>query len=179
MSQSTIQPLNDFVVRANDAAPKSAVHSISEPHALGPLPEEIGFYDQYPWVLNAFPTIREALDHLWEQLTMLEGLGEGWQQRDVITNIFLLACSVTDTIDDYVAGNTYDFSKVSQAFPPARLGVAILNRVLAVARRLREARVSSLRAWSEAWRSAVTDFLQHTMVDQSSRAILVQHCSKL
>src|SRR5215469_4524071 len=179
MSPSTIQTPNDSVVQANDAAPESAVHSISEPHALGPLPEEIGFYDQYPWVLNAFPTIREVLDRLREQLTKLEGLGEGWQKREVITNVFLLACSVTDTIDDYVAGNTYDFSKVIQAFPPARLGVAILNRVLAVTRRLREARLSSLRAWSEAWRSAVTDFLQHTMIDEPSQAILVQQRAKL
>jgi hydroxymethylpyrimidine pyrophosphatase-like HAD family hydrolase/hypoxanthine phosphoribosyltransferase len=179
MSQSTIPTLNDSGVRANDAAPETAVRSISEPHAIRLLPEEIGFYDQYPWVLNAFPTIREILDRLREQLRMLEGLGEGWQQREVITNIFLLACSVTDAIDDYVAGNTYDFSKVSQALPPARLGVAILTRALAVARTLRETRMSSLRTWSEAWRKAVTDFLQHTMVDSPSQAILVQQCAKL
>src|SRR5262249_29961861 len=123
--------------------------------------------------------IREVLDHLREQLGMLEGLGERWQQREVITNVFLLACSVTDTLDDYVAGNTYDFSKVSQAFPPARLGVAIFNRILAGARSLRETRLSSLRAWSEKWRSAVTDFLQHTMVDEPPQPILVQQCAKL
>ncbi len=163
------------VVRPPDAPARAS----SKPRAIGPIEAETDFYNQYPWVLNAFPTIRQVLVHLSEELSKLGHLGENWQQREVITNIFLLSCSVTDTIDDYIADNAYDFSKVSQIFPPAALVVDLLNRVFAVTRRIREARMWRLRAWREAWRSTVTEFLHCAMVGEPERAVLVRQGSRL
>lgn len=181
MPDTMTQTLHDAGARTHGAAVLSdaVVPTGSEPYAITPIANEIEFYGRYPWVLNAFPTMREVLDHLSEQFNGLECTEETWQQREVITNIFLLSCSVTDTIDDYVAGDTYDFSKLRRALPFASVPVTILNGVLAGSRRLREARLSRLRAWSAAWRSAVTDFLRHTMVHQPERAVLVQQCAKL
>jgi hydroxymethylpyrimidine pyrophosphatase-like HAD family hydrolase/hypoxanthine phosphoribosyltransferase len=180
MSNIILQTSNDSETHARVAGLSEAdTHEAAKPRTIRPIAEEIEFYDQYPWVLNALPTMREVLERLSEQLSLLEQVREGWQQLEVITNIFLLACSVTDTIDDYIAGNTYDFSKIGRAFPAARLGVRILNSFCAAKGRLREARLSRLRAWSEAWRSAVTNFLQHSMVAAPFPADLVQHCPKL
>jgi hypoxanthine phosphoribosyltransferase len=181
MSDTITQTLNDSGTRSHDVTSASdvPVRDDSKPGAIKPIAEEIEFYAQYPWVLNALPTLREVLDRLKEQLSMLDQLGAGWQQREVITNIFLLSCSMTDTIDDYVAGNTYDFSKVSQMLPLLRLVIRALNALLGGTRRLRETRLSGLRAWSEAWRSVVTDFLQHTMVDEPVQADLVQQRARL
>ena len=146
--------------------------------AIGPTAAETDFYQQYSWVLNPFPTIREVLDHLSEELDRVRGV-DGWQQQEAITNIFLLACSVIDTVDDYLAGDTYDFSKVSQVFPSARLGVEVFNGLFAGVRRLRERRLWQLRAWSEAWRSAVTGFLQSALVGEIESTILSQQCVRL
>jgi hydroxymethylpyrimidine pyrophosphatase-like HAD family hydrolase len=177
MLHTMTQTLTDSA-RERSRLSDALVHDVSKLHAMTPIAEEIEFYDQYPWVLNAYPTVREVLEHLSEQFTKLPSM-EGWGQREVITNIFLLACSVTDTLDDYIAGNTYDFSKVKRAFPPARVAVGVLNGVMAVARRLRQARLTRLRAWSSAWRSAVTDFLQHAMVDEPDTNDLARQCARL
>lgn len=181
MKEATMQTLKSPAAPAHDVAGLSEdfARTSSQTHAIPSVAAEADFYSQYPWALNVFPTIREVLDRLSEQLSKLRSTEQGWQQREVITNVFLLGCSVTDTLDDYLAGNTYDFSKISQAFPSVALGVGIVNRLFAAARKLREARLWRLRAWSEAWRSAVTDFLTNAMVGEPTRAILVQQCAKL
>src|SRR5215467_7986899 len=56
---------------------------------------EAGFYAQYSWSLNAFPTIREVVNHLSKELDKLECAQEDWQQSEVITNVFLLSCAIT------------------------------------------------------------------------------------
>lgn len=175
-----MQTIKHSAVSAPDVVPHSdvAVQVDSKPCAITPAAPEKNFYYQYSWVLNAFPTIREVLDHLSEELNKLERV-EGWQRREVITNIFLLACSVTDTIDDYLAGSIYDFSKVSRAFPSARFGVGVCNGLFAGVRRLREWRLSQLQTWNEAWRSAVTGFLQNAMVGESERTVLLQQRARL
>jgi hydroxymethylpyrimidine pyrophosphatase-like HAD family hydrolase/hypoxanthine phosphoribosyltransferase len=179
MTDTKMQMLKYSAASAHGVASLPDAQAGSKPHAIQPVAEEANFYNQYSWVLNAFPTIWEVLDHLSQELGKLEGFSEGWQQREVITNIFLLSCAVTDTIDDYLAGNTYDFSKIIQAFPYAALGAGILNRLCAGARKLREARLSRLRAWGEVWRSAVTDLLQNAMVGEPGQAVLAQQRAKL
>src|SRR5689334_10698890 len=87
------------------------------PFAQKPLPGaptsvEASFYAQYPWCLNAFATIREVVRYLSEELHKLDRVREGWQQSEVATNVFLLSCAITDAVDDYLAGNRYDFSKI-------------------------------------------------------------------
>src|SRR5215471_348853 len=159
--------------------PETPVAAAVKPLAITPRREEAAFYNQYVWALNAFPTIREVLSHLAEELEKLESIDEGWQEREVITNIFLLACSVTDTIDDYLAGTTYDFSKIGRAFSPAAGPVRILNRIFAAAGRAREARLSRLRMWSEGWRSAVAGFLRSAMVGDVQHRELLQHRERL
>ena len=180
MSETIMQTIKHSAVSADDLAHLSdvAAHAGSKPYVIRPAATETNFYQPYSWVVNAFPTIREVLVHLSEELNKLERV-EGWQQREVITNIFLLACSVTDTIDDYLAGNTYDFSKVSWAFPFATFGVRVFKGLFAGVRRLREWRLSQLQTWSEAWRMAVTDFLQSAMVGEPERAVLLQQRARL
>ncbi len=114
------------------------------PYAQKPLPGapaavEASFYAQYPWCLNAFPTIREVVRYLSEELDKLDRVQEGWQRSEVTTNIFLLSCAITDAVDDYLVGNRYDFSKISQLLPLARPGVQAVEKLLDAAGRLRAA----------------------------------------
>src|SRR5215831_5123147 len=146
-----------------------------KPLLTGPLASEASFYSRYSWCLDAFPTIREVLGHLSEELGKLESAKEDWQQSEVITNVFLLSCAITDAVDDYVAGYQYDFSKVGQILPLARSGVRAVESLLKVASRLRAARLFRLHRWRDSWAAAVTEFLQHSMVPQiSDRMILLQ-----
>ena len=147
--------------------------------SLKPLPgglqaSEASFYAKYSWCLNAFPTIREVVGHLYEELGKLESAKEDWQQSEVITNAFLLSCTITDAVDDYLAGNKYDFSKVGKILPLARLGVRAVESLLKATSRLRSAWLFRLHRWRDSWAAAVTEFLQHSMVPATAdRTILL------
>ena len=100
-----------------------------EPLPALPLAAELSFYSQYSWCLNAFPTLSEVADHLARELNKLDQMSneawEGWQRSEVITNIFLLSCAITDTIDDYLLGNIYDFSRISKVLPARSIILAL------------------------------------------------------
>jgi len=145
-------------------SPRAPGLCLRKPLLGGPLASEATFYARYSWCLNAFPTIREVVRHLSEELDKLESAREDWQQSEVITNVFLLSCAITDAVDDYLAGNTYDFSKVGQILPLARLGLRAVKSLIKAASRLRAARLFRLRRWRNSWAAAVTEFLQHSMV---------------
>ena len=121
-----------------------------------PLPAEADFYSRYRWCFDACPVLREVVNHLWAELAKLDQVPAGWQQSEVVTNIFLLSCSITDTIDDYLLGNTYDFSKLERAFPLAKPCVHGLKALVSVTSRLRRKRLTSLCRWKEVWRASVT-----------------------
>ena len=155
------------------------------PYAQKPLPGaptalEASFYAQYPWCLNAFPTIREVVHYLSEELDKLDRVREGWQQSEVATNVFLLSCAITDAVDDYLAGNGYDFSKIGQLLPWARPGVQAVEMLLDAAGRLRTASLFRLHRWRGLWAAAVTEFLRHSLIATvPDRAILLRQRDQL
>lgn len=154
-------------------------------HAQKPLPGapaavESSFYAQYPWCLNAFPTIREVVRYLSEELDKLDRVQEGWQQSEVTTNVFLLSCAILDAVDDYLVGNRYDFSKISQLLPLARHGVQAVEKLLDAAGRFRTAWLFRLHRWRGVWAAAVTEFLRHSLIVAApDRAILLQQRDQL
>jgi hydroxymethylpyrimidine pyrophosphatase-like HAD family hydrolase len=173
-----------------DEYPAVAAHSVSSPndpapntrqalHAL-PLQSEVNFYSQYRWCLNAFPTIREVANHLSEELHKVDRVQEGWQRYEVLTNVFLLSCAITDTIDDYLAGNTYEFSKIQRLLPISNSGIRALERVFHTPSRLRVGFFSKLRRWREVWATALTEFLRHSLIsDDCERSVLAQQQKRL
>ena len=151
-----------------------------KPPAVVPAAAEVQFYSQYSWCLNASPTTREAVLHLSEELDKLERVHEGWQQSEVINNIFLLSCAITDAVDDYLAGSRYDFSKVGQLLPAARPGIRAVEALLEAARRLQTVWLFRLHRWRAIWAAAVTEFLRHCLVATSpDRTILVLQRDRL
>jgi hypothetical protein len=83
--------------------------------ALSPqlLKAELDFYRDYPWCLNALPAIRDVVEHLRRELRRLDEGLENWQRAEVATNVFLLSCAVASSVDDYLNGEVYDFSKAA------------------------------------------------------------------
>jgi hydroxymethylpyrimidine pyrophosphatase-like HAD family hydrolase len=138
-----------------------------------PLAEEAEFYERYSWCINALPTFQEVVEHLSEELAKLEHLQASWQQSEVLTNIFLLSCAITDTVDDYLPGASYDLSKISRVLPLARPAVRGVEHLFALARRCRGASLFRLRRWRDLWATAVTAFLKQSLVSRSERWTLL------
>ena len=137
-------------------------------HAVPPLPRalmdaESRFYRRRAWCLDAFPTVAEAIGRLREEISSLEGAQERWQIKEALVNVFLLSCAVADAVDDHLAGEGYDFSRVAAVVPVLRPLASAVERVLAVAGRRRARRLAGLQAWRCAWDAALQRFLQAWM----------------
>src|SRR5207249_898714 len=101
-----------------------------EPAAAALLDSESRFYDGYAWCLNAYPTVREVADHLRDELRRLPALDNDWQRGEGMTNVFMLCCALTDALDDYLLGVTYNFSKLTAVLPLAAPAVRLTHRAL-------------------------------------------------
>jgi hydroxymethylpyrimidine pyrophosphatase-like HAD family hydrolase len=128
---------------------------------LAPVPSdaEDSFYRGYPWCMNVFPTLDEVIRHLGEELDRLHRLEPGWPRQEVMTNVFLLSGAVIDTVDDYVHGDRYDLSRVTGAVPLIGRGVRLVETILNAPRRVRAARVASVRRWRADLATALRQFL--------------------
>jgi hydroxymethylpyrimidine pyrophosphatase-like HAD family hydrolase len=156
------------------SGPSRPTQNAHRPLPAAFLATESAFYSQYSWCLNAFPTIREVVEHLLRQFSLLDPEEKGWQQSEVITNIFLFSCAITDTVDDYLVGKTYDFSKASQALPFSGPGVRVLEKLVGFWGRSREAWLFPLRRWRGVWTKAVTEFLRESLVADPVPTILLK-----
>jgi haloacid dehalogenase-like hydrolase len=146
--------------------------SLSPVSAQQPLPayllaSEREFYGSYPWSLNAYPTVASILKHLRKELNGVDETLAPWQLAERSTNIFLLACALTNEIDDYLVGRRYDFSKLV-AVPFGAVAVRMTNRLLAYAQRVREWRLRDLSSWNDRWLNALDDYLQVFVVAESA-----------
>ena len=65
------------------------------------------FYHGYAWCLNVYPTVREAVGHLRDELTKPDHALTPWQRQEVLTNIYLLSCGIISTLEDYFQGTKY------------------------------------------------------------------------
>lgn len=137
-----------------------------EPAPAALLDSESHFYDGYAWCLNAYPTVRELIGHLREELRRLPELDEGWHRCEGMTNVFMLSSAIGDALDDYLLGVTYDFSKLTAVLSLAAPGVRLTHMAFGALRKTRELRQARLRRWRERWRAVVRDFLILLVADE-------------
>jgi hydroxymethylpyrimidine pyrophosphatase-like HAD family hydrolase len=121
------------------------------------LEADLSFYQSYPWCLNPCPTVRQAVAHLRGELGRLGGVPEGWQAAEVRTNVFLLACTLLNSADDYLRGPAYRLPRRAAALPLARVALWAVERATAT---LRARAVRRVRRWRDGWQAALDAFLQ-------------------
>ncbi|HEX5272250.1 MAG TPA: HAD hydrolase family protein, partial [Gemmataceae bacterium] len=114
------------------------------------------FYESYPWCLNPFLTVRETAAHLSRELDRLGRDGEPWQARERMTNVYLLACSLLNSADEYLLGTTLRLPKKLAGLPLVRPVRRLTEKAAALLGARRRARV---RRWREAWVAALEPFL--------------------
>lgn len=124
------------------------------------LEEELSFYAKYPWSLQVFPTVRDVIEHLREELAKVALPQREWQAKEAETNIFLLSCAICEAVDDYLLGVCYDLSKVASVLRFATPILRGAERLLKIRRMLRERSLRRLRSWRKAWDNALDEFLR-------------------
>jgi HAD superfamily hydrolase (TIGR01484 family) len=166
MSQVERQiPATEKLKRSSDKMHCSIASTLALPKPAGDsidLPAvnvERTFYEQRAWCLNAFPTTREVIAHLRDELNELRLTEKDWRNEELLTNVFLLSCAISDTVDDYLAGTEYDFSQAAGVFGPARLVIRPLSRCIRFASHVRASLLNGLSRWRDDWESALGRFI--------------------
>src|SRR5437879_5890068 len=129
---------------------------------------EAAFYLEKEWRLNAFPRLEEVVLRLREELRQADEEGADWQRNENRINVFLLACALSDTVDDYLLGVHFDFSRAMSVVPEIKPAVRLIQLLLRIWRKACGLRVHRLRHWRELWGAAVEEYLELALT--SSRA---------
>jgi hypoxanthine phosphoribosyltransferase len=122
--------------------------------------EETAFYGGHAWALSAFPRVSHAAGALRAESARLGELPPDWRRAEAATNVYLLACAISDTVDDWLAGRRYDFSKIRDVVPGAGTILKPVEAALAVPARLRALRIRRVEGWRESWERAVGEYLR-------------------
>lgn len=124
---------------------------------------EYDFYSRYAWCLNPFPSIGQVVSHLRAEVEHLQRLQSGWQADEVLTNIALLACSLSDSADDHLAEANVDLSKLEKKMPAAKPWLSLAAALLNGKERVRRRSLEPLRRWRLEWEDALQRFLRFTL----------------
>ena len=135
------------------------------------LPSERSFYCSYPWALNTYPTVEELTKHLSDEFRRVNTTTEAWQLAEVMTNIFMFSCAITNEVDDYLAGKQYGFAKLSK-FPLGGVAVRVAEKAAAGVRGVQHWRLRELRAWRQKWEGAVSEYLKIFVVARPNTTAL-------
>jgi hydroxymethylpyrimidine pyrophosphatase-like HAD family hydrolase len=140
----------------------SPLPSRPSPVPPGPLPRqqaldaERSFYNRYAWCLNPCLTVGEAVTHLRAELGRLEETSADWQQAEVRTNVYLLACAVLNAVEDWLHVGAGLKPQGMALLPGCRLAVRAGRKLASPLRALRRRR---LCRWRGEWAAALDEYL--------------------
>jgi hydroxymethylpyrimidine pyrophosphatase-like HAD family hydrolase len=128
------------------------------------LETELAFYRNYPWSLNVFPTLGEIRTYLQRELRREEKVPTGWELAEVTTNVFLLACAVTDALDDYLLGEDDHFAKAAEKVPALAPAFRVAKVIHSAWRQSRTILLWPLRDWRQRWNAALVELVKSILL---------------
>ena len=137
------------------------------PEPLARLGEERDFYSAHAWALNAFPRMADIPGLLKAEAALLKGAPNDWRSSEAAINVYMLACALSDTVDDWLAGPRYNFSKISGAVPGASLALKPVEAALATSARVRRWRTGRIERWRGKWERALQEFSRAVVAGES------------
>jgi hydroxymethylpyrimidine pyrophosphatase-like HAD family hydrolase len=127
---------------------------------LNGLQTEVGaeeeFYSFYGWALDPVLSVFDLFEHLRESLNRLDSLDVPWQIEECKINVYLFACALTCTVDDYLAEAPPDISKISRMFPLFQIPILLAQKIINVVYRFASfPQKSRVARWRQEWTSKV------------------------
>jgi hydroxymethylpyrimidine pyrophosphatase-like HAD family hydrolase len=113
------------------------------------------FFESYQWCLNPMLSLQDLLQHLGEEIESYRANGDaGWQGEERRINLYLFACAIACTLDDYLAARPWSLAAVARRFPATRMAIRAGEAVLNAPHNWRS---HSAAARAAAWRGQWTD----------------------
>jgi hydroxymethylpyrimidine pyrophosphatase-like HAD family hydrolase/hypoxanthine phosphoribosyltransferase len=143
------------------------------------------FYSRYEWCLNPILSIRELAARMTEELDRCESLSVPWQRAESAINMYLFACAIACTWDDYAAPARLPVARITRLLPRplaglAALGVQALSVGADARRRLtqREASAARLR-WESTVATICSALARSSTLDRTACAAVRQGLDEL
>src|SRR3989442_8064388 len=115
------------------------------------------FYSRYDWCLNPILSIEQLLDRFQDEVDTFPSL-EGWRREESKINLYLFACAIACTADDYFGPKRPPLSLRYSRVPQLRFLLAAAEWLLSIAGSLLTiVRDSRVRRWRKQWNSCVED----------------------
>ena len=141
-----------------------------------PLMEsELSFYENYNWCLNPFLTIDQVVCHLQDELRKLRVPQETWHLTEISTNVFLLGCALSNSIDDYIHGPTYRLPRPVAVVPLAKLALSLVEHLASL---MRSCRAKRIRNWRQQWEAEFEAFLLLFVYRQANELKTLKHTAE-
>ncbi|MGC9948427.1 MAG: HAD hydrolase family protein [Bryobacteraceae bacterium] len=125
--------------------------------ALDRTTAEDRFFEGYRWCLNPMLRLQDLLQHLGTEIERYRADGSaGWQGEERRINLYLFACAIACTLDDYLSARPWSLAAVARRFPAARTAVAVAESVLNAPPAWRShAATAHAAAWRHQWTGCV------------------------
>jgi hydroxymethylpyrimidine pyrophosphatase-like HAD family hydrolase len=137
------------------------------------LESELQFYGKHQWTVNPCPTVREVFQRLREQLSMLQTTKEQWQRAEIANNIFLLSGAISNAVDDYLRGTSFELPVSARNLLLARAGLSAAGWLQVAWQRIR---LSAVRKWRKVeWEKAVVELFSVLLVPDSVHSAGIGH----
>jgi hypoxanthine phosphoribosyltransferase len=117
--------------------------------------------------------MREVVQKLREQLSSLQRTHQQWQSAEIANNIFLLSGAISNAVDDYLRGTSFELPTIARSLVFARVGLSAAGWLQAAWQHIR---LSALRKWRTVeWEKAVVELFSVLLVpDSVHSAVLAQ-----
>src|SRR5438874_5780041 len=122
------------------------------------------FYGRYDWCLNPILSIRELLRRFQEELDGYQAL-DGWQREESKINLYLFACAITCTTDDYFGSRLPQLSLLSSRIPRLRFLFMAAEKVNLLGSLARIIWNWKAWRWRRRWNSCVAETCELLIAD--------------
>ncbi len=132
-----------------------ATRAVSVPPEAVELPSagsESAFYARYEWCLNPILRLSQLLKLCSEELERFASVSEAWQARECRINVYLMACAVSCSTDDYLAPAFPSLAPVANRFPWMQTAVRLVESALHAAHSVRNKILDNrVHGWKLQW----------------------------
>jgi hydroxymethylpyrimidine pyrophosphatase-like HAD family hydrolase/orotate phosphoribosyltransferase len=114
------------------------------------------FYARYSWCLNPVLSVDDLLRRFREEIGVYETVS-GWQREESRANLYIFACAVACTADDYFALQWLNLKPLANRVPQLRPAISAFQSIADTAQSAVKARDRAAWRWRRRWDECVAE----------------------